>query len=345
MTRRPPATRVRRWHATLIVSTVFVAVAAAAFGGWWYARESPPHRGPIVLISVSGLRIESLAAYGAAAGDTPAIDALASESVVFERAYTHSPLTLPANVSLLAGQLPFEHGVRDEAGFALKDDARSLAELLRSRGFQTGGVVSSFVLRRESGVAQGFTFFDQHESAADAAGEWVRSQRGQRFFLFVQVSEEDADAAVGRVVGQLKDAGRYDEATIVLTADGAEPGGIISLEDASLQVPLLVRQPGAAGAGRRVVEPVQHIDIVPTLLDLVRAPLPSGLRGRSLRPVLDEEDGQLGDRPLYAESLAARFRLGGHPSFALTLGDYRYVRGSRDELLDLVQGTTFSPPA
>jgi tetratricopeptide (TPR) repeat protein len=345
MTRRPPATRVRRWHATLIVSVVLVGVAAAAFGGWWYARESPPHRGPILLISVSGLRIESLVAYGAAGGDMPAIDALASDSVVFERAYTHSPLTLPANVSLLAGQLPFEHGVRDEAGFALKDEARSVAELLRSRGFQTGAVVSSFVLRRESGLAQGFTFFDQGEPPAEAAGQWLRSQGGQRFFLFVQVGEKDADAAVRRVVEELKTGGLYDEATIVLTADGAEPGGIISLDDSSLQVPLIVRQPGGAGAGRRVVEPVQHIDILPTLLDLVRAPLPSGLRGRSLRPVLDDEDGVLGERPLYAESLAARFRLGGHPSFALTLGDYRYVRGSRDELLDLVQGTTFSPPA
>lgn len=362
MAHRAPATRVRRWRATLIVTLVSALVMGAALAGWWYARESPPHQGPLVLISVSGLSAARLAAYGAPQSDAPAIDALAADSVVFERAYTHSPLTLPANVSLLAGQLPFEHGVRDEVGFALKEDARSVAALLRNRGFQTGAAVSSFVLRRESGVAQGFTFFDAELPdagtadlpsvrrdgglTADAAEGWVRSQRGQRFFLYVQVADEDAEPVVMRLVQQLKALDRYDAATIVLTADGANPGVVVAaLDDSSLRVPLMVKQPGAAGAGRRVVEPVQHIDILPTLLDLVRAPLPSGLRGRSLRAVLDDEDGTLGDRPLYAESLAARFRLGAPPAFALTQGDYRYIRGSRDELVDLAQGTAgVAPP-
>jgi tetratricopeptide (TPR) repeat protein len=339
MAHRAPATRLRRWHATLIVTVVFAAVAGAALAGWWYARESPPHQGPLVLISVSGLRAERLAAYGADLPDAPAIDALAADGVVFERAYTHSPLTLPANVSLLAGQLPFEHGVRDEVGFALKNDARSVAELLRNRGFQTGAAVSSFVLRRESGVAQGFTFFDAElpEASvrrdggltADAAERWVRNQDGQRFFLFVQVADEDAEPVVGRLVRQLKELDLYDRATIVLTADGADPGVVAALNDSSLRVPLLVKQPGLAGAGRRVIEPVQHIDIFPTLLDLVRAPVPSGLRGRSLRPVLDDEDGTLGNRPLYAESLAARFRLGGQPAIAV---------------VDLTQGTSGVEP-
>ena len=361
MAHRAPATRLRRWHATLIVTLVFALVLGSALAGWWYARESPPHQGPLVLISISGLRADRLAAYGAEQPDAPAIDALASDSVIFERAYTHSPLTLPANVSLLAGQLPFEHGVRDEVGFALKEDARSLAELLRNRGFQTGAAVSSFVLRRESGVAQGFTFFDatlpgaagadlpsvrrDGGLTADAAGRWVRSQRGQRFFLFLQVADDDAEDVVERLVQQLKELELYDEATIVLTADGANPGALMAtLDDSSLRVPLVVKQPDSAGAGRRVIEPVQHIDILPTLLDLVRAPLPSGLRGRSLRAVLDDEDGTLGDRPLYAESLAARFRLGAPPAFALRQGDYRYVRGSRDELVDLAQGTAGVAP-
>src|SRR5690606_8629471 len=146
--------------------------------------------------------------------------------IVFERAYTHSPLQLPAHASLLAGQLPFEHGVRDEAGFALADEARPLAELLRSRGFDTGAAVSSFLLRPESGVAQGFQFFDADlpepdgtthpviardgEQTAEVAGRWLRAQRGQRFFLFMQVDHESADAAVGRIVQDLKDRRLYD---------------------------------------------------------------------------------------------------------------------------------------
>ena len=48
--------RVRSWQVTLILTLFFIAVAGAAGIGWWYARESPPHQGPIVLISVDGLQ-------------------------------------------------------------------------------------------------------------------------------------------------------------------------------------------------------------------------------------------------------------------------------------------------
>jgi hypothetical protein len=130
----------------MITTLVVSSVAAAALAGWWYARESTPVGGPIVLISVDGfrhVRLRETTNTTLAPSSTPSIDALAADAVVFDRAYTHSPLTLPAHASLLAGQLPFEHGVRDEAGFALRDDARSMAELLQNRGFETGAAVSS----------------------------------------------------------------------------------------------------------------------------------------------------------------------------------------------------------
>src|SRR5688572_30940664 len=142
------ATRARakanRWLASLIIAVFFVAVAGAAAVGWWYARESPPHQGPILVVSIDGVPAADLSAYGAERTDTPAIDELASESVVFERAYTHSPQSLPAHASLLTGRLPIDHGVRDDVGFSLSADTSTLAELLRNRGFATGAAVSSF---------------------------------------------------------------------------------------------------------------------------------------------------------------------------------------------------------
>ena len=154
-----PRVRTRRWQATLIITLVFTAAVGAAAVGWWYARESPPHQGPIVLLAVDGLSISGLTSYGARTSATPAIDALAADGVVFEHAYIHSPAMLPAYTSLLTGQLPFDHGVRDEAGFALKTDTRTLAELLRSRGFSTGAAVSSFLLRKATGLSRGFAFY------------------------------------------------------------------------------------------------------------------------------------------------------------------------------------------
>jgi tetratricopeptide (TPR) repeat protein len=344
-----PTRAIRRWQAAFIITLFFAAVAGSAAVGWWYARESPAHQGPILLISIGGLPAAELASYGAERTDTPAIDALAKQSIVFDRAYTHSPQTLPSHASILTGQLPPEHGVRDEAGFTLPADARTLAELLRSRGFTTGAAVSSFLLRPQSGLSQGFSFFDaeiptangdevpalEREGAltVDAAERWIQMRSGQRFFLFVQVDGRDADTAVARLSAALKQHRLYDGATIVVVGDHGEAGSGMSLDDTALRIPLIVKQPNSEGAGRRVTAPVQHIDLVPTILDLVRAPEPDGLRGRSLRRVLDDNEAVLSEQPIYAESFVAYFRFGGTPIFALTGNHYRYLRSVDEELV------------
>ena len=192
--------KLRPWVAVVIVSAFVTAVAGSAAVGWWFARESPAHQGPIVLISVDGMPATALPVYGEPRTDTPAIDLLAADGVVFEHAYAQSPQTLPAHASILSGQLPLQHGVRDDAGFTLKDDVQTLAEMLRNRGFATGAAVSSFLLRPETGVAQGFRFYDAELPAnaaaneepvlarsasdtLDAAETWMRMQSGRRFFL------------------------------------------------------------------------------------------------------------------------------------------------------------------
>jgi Flp pilus assembly protein TadD len=315
------------------------------------ARESPAHQGPIVLISVNGLHAATLPAYGAPRTDTPAIDALVSDAVVFEHAYAQSPQTLPAHASILSGQLPTQHGVRDDAGFVLKEEVQTLAEMLRNRGFATGAAVSTFLLRPETGVAQGFRFYDAElpvteignalpvlvrgaAETLDAAETWTRMQDNRRFFLFVQVDQGDADTAVTRLTGLLKSRDFYDGATIILVGDRGETPAQ-TIDDAAIRVPFIVKQPGSEGAGRRVDDAVQQIDVAPTLLDLVRAPVPGGLQGRSLRAVLTDQHATLRDRPLYAEWLSPYFGFGGHPVYALTTNVYRYTRGGDEELLPL----------
>ena len=349
MSTRARVVQARRWVAALIIALFFVAVAGAAAVGWWFARESPPHQGPIVLVSVDSVPATELSAYGAQRRDTPAIDALASESVVFDRAYTQSPQSLPAHASLLTGRLPIEHGVRDDAGFALASDNRTLAELLRNRGFATGAAVSSFLLQQRTGLDQGFSFFDdeippgeadenpmlerQGSQTVDAAERWMAKQNDQRFFLFVQVARRDADATVMRLSATLRERGLYDDATIVLVGDRGDAGSGLTLDDRALRVPLIVKQPDGHGSQRRVLFPVQNVDLVPTILDLVRAPVPDGLPGRSLRGVLDDGDAVMAERPIYSESLAAYFRFGGQPVYALTGEHFRYLRGIAEDLV------------
>jgi arylsulfatase A-like enzyme len=194
MARRP----LRR---TLILASVTLGTALAAAGGWKYARASAPVSGPIIIISIDTLRADHLPAYGYKKIKTPAIDELASNGVVFEHAYSHAPLTLPAHVALLSGHLPFETGVRDDVGARVKPGERLLPQLLRERGYSTAAVVSTSLLGKDTGFRQGFDFFDDEmpsnpdEPAARAdrrdgaaseeiAEHWLNSTGTSRAFLF-----------------------------------------------------------------------------------------------------------------------------------------------------------------
>jgi arylsulfatase A-like enzyme/Tfp pilus assembly protein PilF len=363
---------------TFIVFLAALGTALAALGGWHYARASAPVSGPIIVISVDTLRADHLPAYGYTNVRTPAIDALAADGVVFERAYSHAPQTLPAHAALLSGRLPFETGVRDNIGFTIKRGERLLPQLLRERGYATGGIVSSFVLRKETGLAQGFDFFDGDMPAAPdtsigqvqragmaseaIAERWLASIGSSRAFLFLHLYEPHkpysppdrfaeyapydgeiayADEIVGKFVRYLKSHQLYDRSTIVLLSDHGEGLGDhgeqehgLFLYDEAIRVPLIIKQEGNGGAGRRVTDVVQHIDLVPTILDLVKAPDPGQLRGRSLKPLLDGT-GRLPDAAVYSEALYARYHFGWSELTAITDGRYRYIRAPREELYDL----------
>ena len=236
-----------------------VVLVAAASAGWWLLRPRPT--GLIVVISIDTLRADRLPVYGYAAGRTPAIDAFATNAIVFDRAYAHAPQTLPSHASILTGQLPFAHAVRDNLGFTLSEDAVTLPELLSSAGYTTGGFVSSFVLRAETGISQGFATYDARFPAAasdrpfgqvqrpgvqtlEATDRWLDTLADTRAFVFFHIYEPHrpyappaayqgladpydgevaySDEIVGRLLASLKRRGSYDNATIVITADHGE---------------------------------------------------------------------------------------------------------------------------
>jgi arylsulfatase A-like enzyme/Flp pilus assembly protein TadD len=116
---------------------------------------------PIILVSIDTLRSDRLPAYGYGKVQTPAFDAFAKDAIVFEKAYSHYPLTLPSHVSILTGQLPPDHKVRDNAGYPFEAAKHPyLPRLLKQAGYDTGAAVSAFVLRSQTGLAEGFDSYD-----------------------------------------------------------------------------------------------------------------------------------------------------------------------------------------
>ncbi len=116
-------------------------------------------------------------------------------------------------------------------------------------------------------------------------GEWaslVRAYLASTSFM---------DSQVGRVLDALDASGRASSTIVVLWSDHGwhlgEKGitGKNSLWERSTRVPLIVAGPGVA-AGARCDQPVELLDLYPTLLDLAALPDPPGLQGHSLIPQL-----------------------------------------------------------
>jgi arylsulfatase A-like enzyme/Tfp pilus assembly protein PilF len=169
-----------------------------------FARPMRPRN--LLLVSLDTVRADHLGSYHYAAAQTPQIDALAASGLRFEHATTVVPLTLPAHSSLMTGTFPAWHGVRDNGGFYLGDDQLTLAEVLRDRGFRTGGFVGAFVLDRRWGIAQGFDrYFDDFDldafpgaaamdmiqrPASEVVGkalEWLQTEPRRPFFAWVHL--------------------------------------------------------------------------------------------------------------------------------------------------------------
>src|SRR6476469_2773084 len=217
---------------------------------------------PVILFSIDTLRADHLSSYGAKLVETPAIDRLAADGIVYENAYSHVPLTFPSHVTMLTGLLPFDNGVRSNIGYTLDPNAHAtLPRLLAAHGYATGGAVSAYVLRGETGLASIFDFYDDSmevwESATlgalqrhgdetvRVAENWLDGVHDKPFFLFLHLFEPHspyepvepfrskytnpydgeiatADAIVGRFLADLDRRGLYDKALIILAGDHGE---------------------------------------------------------------------------------------------------------------------------
>lgn len=156
--------RGRASESSTLVRVFFLALIVL---GGCSRRPAVFPRAPVILISIDTLRADHLPAYGYRGVETPNLETLRKDSLLFENALTHVPLTLPSHTSLFTGLLPFEHGVRDNLGYRLSKAHATLATFLRGLGYATGGAVSAVVLEHGSGIGEGFDFYDDDVEIRD----------------------------------------------------------------------------------------------------------------------------------------------------------------------------------
>jgi len=120
---------------------------------------TPPAQPTLVLITLDTTRADALSSYGATAGTTPSLDALAERGVRFDWALSHVPSTLSSHASMLTGLDPHQHGI-PRNGFPLEPHHDTLAERLQAAGYETQAVVAASVLDATMGLDAGFSGYD-----------------------------------------------------------------------------------------------------------------------------------------------------------------------------------------
>ena len=106
--------------------------------------------------------------------------------------------------------------------------------------------------------------------------------------------------------------------------------------DSTIHVALIVRPPSGGGAGRVVDRTVSHVDLLPTILDLVGLRVPDDAHGRSLAPLIAGQDVTW-DRPVYSESLYPLLHYGWAPLRSLRTDRFKLIDVPRPELYDVAQ--------
>jgi arylsulfatase A-like enzyme/Tfp pilus assembly protein PilF len=154
------------WRRPVVLVALVFGVASIVAAATLHVRRPPAaavSRRPgldVLLVTIDTLRADAVGAYGATTGATPLLDRLAARGVVFRQAHAHNVVTLPSHSNILSGRLPFQHGVRDNAGFRFPKDTPTLATLLKAAGYRTGAFVSAFTLDSRFGLDQGFDVYD-----------------------------------------------------------------------------------------------------------------------------------------------------------------------------------------
>jgi arylsulfatase A-like enzyme/predicted negative regulator of RcsB-dependent stress response len=350
-----PKRRLRPPHSKLFLLLALLTIAC-------HRPEVPAHP-PVILISIDTLRSDHLPAYGYRGITTHAIDRLAADGIVFERAFSHVPLTLPSHASIFTGLLPAHHGVHDNAAFQLDVTTPTIASILRAHGYATGGVVSAYVLRASTNIGSGFDSYDdqiamiegaptgnlaRHGRESVAIGkQWIASHSSEPFFAFVHLFEPHApyepsydgeivtvDALVGELLDSLRASGLYDDALIILLSDhgeglrdhGEQEHGVLLYREA-LQVPLIIKLPRNERRGTRVAEAVQLVDVLPTIAAVTGA-TPPRTDGHSLlaTPIA---------RAVHSETLYPRLHLGWSELHSVVEWPHHLIDGPKPELYDL----------
>ncbi|HEX9493904.1 MAG TPA: sulfatase-like hydrolase/transferase [Thermoanaerobaculia bacterium] len=330
---------------------------------------------PIILISIDTLRSDHLPAYGYSRIETPTLDQLRADSILYEHAYSHCPLTLVSHASIFTGLLPADHGIRDNIGYTLNPKTKTLAEILKSKGYATGGAVSAIVLRGETGIKRGFDFWDDDvdidpnflsmgraqrsgDETREVAQKWIHDHLSSPFFFFFHIYEPHtpydppepfkskygstydgdvaaADAVVGRFLDFLREQGIYDRAAIILLSDHGEGLGDHGEEEHGVLLYREALQVPLMIKLPKSSERGKTVDAPVELIDVFPTITEALGIAQKSEGLSLLSTNRKIDRPIYSETYYPRFHFGWSDLHSMISASNHYIQAPRPELYDL----------
>jgi len=155
----------------------------------------------VILITLTNLRYNHLSQNGYFRATSPALDAFAKESVVFDNAFAHSSWTLPEGISIFTSLYPYRHQVMNRYdGSFLSQDTPTLIDVLSEKGYLTAGFTGGFDYDQAFGLTnrfgeyqeciegkdEGVWRYGKMSCTAQKALEWIKNYRDNKFFIHVQ---------------------------------------------------------------------------------------------------------------------------------------------------------------
>lgn len=303
----------------------------------------------LILVSLDTVRAD--VAYS---GKFKTINKLRKEGITFLNTISSSPLTPVSHASVLTGLQPYSHGIRHLFKEKLDPMFKTLAEILKNKGYKTGAIVSCPGMNKWYGFSKGFDHYDDEipklpdgsdplltvdvkkrgtalkraNLVIDRAYNWVKDKQKQPYFLFIHffdahwpyeapekfggdnAYEEEvafSDHYLGIFLNSLKKDGLLENTTIVVFSDHGEDleglypndkggeklghpeefGHGCLLYDQTQKVILIIKDKSLS-RNKNIEQQVRLVDLLPTILDLLKIKNNHKVDGVSLIPLISD---------------------------------------------------------